>query len=84
MFLAIRNFLIDPNTPMGPTDCVKRPTTVRVHFSTYFIYHIPEEKINIQLKLSLVWSLFQAVSSARRTTFFISKNKIGCTKINET
>lgn len=35
MALAIRNFLIDPNTPMDPTDGMKRSTTVRAHFSTY-------------------------------------------------
>lgn len=84
MFLAVRNFLTDPNTPTDPTDSVKKPTIVRVHFSTYSIYHIPEEKINLQLKSLLVCSLFQAVSSARKSTFFISKNKIGHTQRNET
>lgn len=84
MFLAFRNFLTDPNTPIGPTVSVKKPTVVRVLFSTYSIYHIPEEKINIQVKSLLVCSLFQAVSSAHKTTFFISKNKIGHTQRNET
>lgn len=84
MVLAIKNFLIGPNTSVDPTDCVERPTTVRVHFSTYSVDHVPEEKINILLKSLLVYSLFQAVSSAHKTTFFISRNKVRHTQRNET